>query len=113
MPQARLDVDFGPLLPLIREAAAAEGISAGELVRALARDGLADRSALADLVRIAVLDLAAAVAPDERFDPADDPREGAAVGRLAALLGSASAAQGVADALHELWARQHLSREEH
>lgn len=104
------------VLPFAEQLAAeaeASGQKRGALVRELVRESLLARAAITDQVRAAVLDLAAAVEPDERFDPADDPREGAAVGRLAALLGSAYAAQGVADALHELWARQHLTREEH
>jgi hypothetical protein len=60
------------------------------------------QSHLRDLVRQAVLDLAAAVQPDERYDPADDPRPEQATLALAALLGSISAAEGVALALREV-----------
>jgi hypothetical protein len=47
----------------------------------------------------AVLALAAALEPDERYDPADDPRREEATQRLAALLGSTPAAEGIAQAL--------------
>lgn len=47
----------------------------------------------------ATLALAAALDPDERYDPADDPRREEATQRLAALLGSTPAAEGIAQAL--------------
>lgn len=52
-----------------------------------------------DLVAEAVQALAAALEPDGRYDPADDPREVEVVERLATLLGSTAAAQGVRQAL--------------
>lgn len=53
-------------------------------------------------VRQAVLALATALEPDERYDPADDPREEQAVTRLAHLLGGLERARGVSEALHLL-----------
>jgi hypothetical protein len=55
-----------------------------------------------DLVQQAVLDLAAAVQPDERYDPEDDPRPEQATLALSALLGSVPAAEGIGLALREL-----------
>lgn len=106
--QAKLDIDFGPLLDQIAAEAEASGKKRGELVRELVRESLLARAAIAGQVRQAVLDLAAAVEPDERYDPADDPREAEALGRLARLLGSAYAAQGVAAALTDLWTARHV-----
>jgi hypothetical protein len=105
----KLDTDFGELLyQQLAAEAEARGQKRGELVRELVRESLLARAAVRDQVRAAVLALAAAVEPDERYDPAGDPRESEAIGRLAALLGSAYAAQGVAEALHDLWTARHL-----
>lgn len=60
------------------------------------------QSYVRDLVRDAVLHAAADVTPDGLYDPADDPRPEQAVGRLAALLGSMPAAEGIVMALREL-----------
>lgn len=61
-----------------------------------------EQSYVRDNVRDAVLALAAAVAPDGQYDPADDPRPEQAVLALAALLGSVPAAEGVQLALMAL-----------
>lgn len=112
MPQQRLDIDFGPLLALIEQQAAAAGLKRSEVVRQLVQDGLAARGDLKTLIRQAVLDLAAAVEPDERYDPADDPREAAAVAQLAMLLGNHPAAEAISEALMMLWTRWYLRQEE-
>jgi predicted transcriptional regulator len=61
---------------------------------------------MADLVRDALIDLAAAIEPDGRYDPTDDPRRAEAVMALAAILGSFPAAEGAAQALTVLWTQQ-------
>lgn len=62
------------------------------------------------LLRQAILDLAAAIEPDERYDPSDDPRTIAPTLRLMALL-DAQAASAIGDALNELWVRWSLRHE--
>lgn len=58
-----------------------------------------------DVIRRAVLDLAAAQQPDERFDPADDNRAEAPHLLLAALLDE-TAARAIGSALAELAAAE-------
>jgi predicted transcriptional regulator len=65
---------------------------------------------MADLVRDALLNLAAAIEPDQCYDPAEDPRRTEAVMALAAILGSVPAAEGAAQALTVLWAQQQEQR---
>lgn len=60
------------------------------------------QSYIRDLVRDAVLQAAADVTPDGQYDPVDDPRPEQAVGRLAALLGSMPAAEGIVMALQSI-----------
>lgn len=105
----KLDADYGPeLRQYIRETAAARGIPDAVLVRELAQEARLRDSLIADAVAGAVLALAASAEPDERYDPADDPRGEVAVATLAALLGSLPAAQGVAQALNQLWVARTL-----
>lgn len=104
MAQQRLDIDFGPMLDLIEQEAATVGLSRGAMVRQIVQDGLALRASLKAATCQAALDLARAIAPDERDDPADDEREPRAIAALAVLLGSQPAAEGIAEALSALWA---------
>lgn len=105
--QHKLDVDYGEdLLVYIRTTSAARGIPAAALVKEYVQEARLRDGAITDLVAAAVLALAAAIEPDERYDPADDPREAEAVGQLAQLLGSAPAALGVQKALHQLWVQR-------
>jgi len=53
-------------------------------------------------VRNVVVAFWAALEPDERYDPADDPRESEALAQLARVLGDETAARGVAEALYLL-----------
>lgn len=109
MPQARLDIDFGAeLLGWIEREAAATGQARGALVKDLILDARLQRDAIKPLIRQCVLDLGAAVEPDEQYDPAEDPRESQAVATLAALLGSYPAAEACAEALTILWTRWYL-----
>lgn len=70
-----------------------------KVVRLALRELELQQSNMRDLVMHAVLALAAALEPDERYDPSDDPRREEATQRLAALLGSTPAAEGIAQAL--------------
>jgi hypothetical protein len=109
--QHKLDVDYGEdLLAYIKVTAAARGIPAAVLAKELARDARLRDAGISDMVAAAVLNLAAAIEPDERFDPAEDTRESEAFTLLASLLGSAPAAQGITRALNELWLRWVLER---
>jgi hypothetical protein len=110
MTKERLDVHLGPLRELLEADAQALGTSPGALLRDCYRDWRLGQSEIADRVRIQVLLLAEASQPDERFDPEDDPRGGLAIENLAALLGSAYAAQGIADAMSDLWTAWRLEQ---
>lgn len=111
--QHKLDIDFGAeLLDWIDREAAATGQPRGTLVKALVLDARLQRDGIKPLVRQAVLDLAIAVEPDERYDPADDPRESEAVTALAALLGSYVTAEACAEALAIIWTRWCLGQKE-
>jgi len=102
----RLDVNFGgDLLAYIQATAAARGVPAAVVAKEAISEARLRDSFIADEVHAAVLALAAALEPDEQYDPVDDPRQDAAVGRLASTLGSLPAAQGVARALTELSVR--------
>lgn len=103
MTNKRLDVHLGPLRELLELDATALGTTPGALLRDCYRDWRISQAETADRIRVQVLCLAEASQPDERFDPADDPRASLAIENLAALLGSAYAAQGIADALTDLW----------
>lgn len=61
-----------------------------------------------DAIRAGVLRLAETVEPDGQYDPADDPRPGAALLALTDALGNVNdraAAEGIHAALMELWRR--------
>lgn len=87
----RLVGDYGSKINVVREA-----LLALEL----------QQNYIQDAVREAVIWLAEAVGPDERYDPSDDPRSEDATLKLARVIGSLPAAQGIAIALRELNARK-------
>lgn len=62
-------------------------------------------------VRNAVVAFWTALEPDERYDPADDPRETEALAQLVRALGSEVAARGVAEALYLLRTPPHAGEE--
>jgi len=66
--------------------------------------GMAERE---DVIAQAIRDLAAAIEPDERFDPAADSRAEAPYLVLAALLDEA-AARAIRRALNDVWLRWQL-----
>lgn len=74
-------------------------LDASKIVRRALLELELQQSNLRQDVMHAVLALTAALEPDERYDPADDPRREEATQRLAALLGSTPAAEGIAQAL--------------
>lgn len=108
MANERLDVYLGELRPLLNAVADAGGRKPGEYLRDLFQRDLLGQAVLKDQVREATIALAAAIEPDEGFDPANDPREGEALGHLAQLLRSAYAAQGIAEALAQIWTERAL-----
>lgn len=109
MAKDRLDVYLGAdLLAWLEAESQAAGTAKAEIIKEALRERRLARSLLAEQIRQAVLALSVAIEPDERYDPADDPRESEALSVLARLLGSAYAAQGIADALSGLWAARHL-----
>jgi hypothetical protein len=111
--QHKLDVDYGAdLLEYLRQAAAARGVPTAVVAKELARDARLRDSLFAQQITQAVIAVGHAVAPDERYDPADDPRIEEAVVPLAALLGSLPAAEGVASALAVLWSEWLLKEKE-
>lgn len=59
-------------------------------------------------VRAAVMRLALTCEPDGQYDPADDPRPVDAVQNLTLIVDSVDIAQGIQEALRELWARWYL-----
>lgn len=65
---------------------------------------LAAYTARGDLIRQAVIDLAEATEPDERYDPADDTRGERPHLALAALTDEVTA-RAIGDALSEIWQR--------
>lgn len=88
---SRLEEQFGGKSAAVREA-----LLQLELQQSFTRD----------LVRDMVLEIATAVEPDGRYDPAEDPRPEEAALRLASLLGSMPAAEGIVMALRELSTRR-------
>lgn len=109
MAKDRLDVYLGAdLLAWLEAESQAAGTAKAEIIKEALRERRLARSLLAEQIRQAVLALAAAIEPDERYDPTDDPREAEALAALAQFLGSAYAAQGIADALSGLWTARHL-----
>lgn len=105
--QHKLDVDFGAdLLAQISAEAEATGLARAEVARTLVREALIARGELRMRIHLAVVALGATVEPDGQYDPAeDDPRQAAALTQLAQLLGDTAVAEGIMDALGELWAR--------
>jgi hypothetical protein len=63
------------------------------------------RSNKRDCIRDAMIHLLHALAPDEQYDPAEDPRQEEAVLRLGSLLESDAAAEGIALAITLLLAQ--------
>lgn len=108
MPSNRLDVYLGAdLLAWLESESQASDQSKAEIIKAALRDRRLGQAGLAGEVRAAVLTLAQAIEPSE-IDPAEDMRAAEALNALARLLGSAYAAQGIADALAQLWTARHL-----
>lgn len=109
MAKDRLDVYLGSdLLAWLEAESQASGASKAELIKDALRDWRLSQFQIASQIRRAVLLLAEAIEPSEEFDPADDPRAPLATEALGRLLGSAYAAQGIADALSELWTERHI-----
>lgn len=75
------------------------GHEAGDVVRSALIEYELNQTALRDVVRDAVLDLARSILPDGRDDPTQDTRREQAERSLAELLNSLYAAQGIAQAL--------------
>lgn len=109
MASNRLDVYLGAdLLAWLEAESQAGDQSKAEIIKEALRDWRLAQSAMADETRRATLQLAAAIEPSEEYDPVEDARETEALNVLARLLGSAYAAQGIADALNTLWTARHL-----
>lgn len=91
---------------LLRELAATRhgGNESAAIEAALQLYAVADPLARQALITDAVLALATAQVPDERFDPADDNRAEGPTVLLAGLL-DPDAAAGIATALSVLWTR--------
>lgn len=64
-----------------------------------------EQSLRQDEIMAAILDVATAIVPDERYDPADDPRAEGAYAQLAHLLEDPVTAGAILRALRELWRR--------
>ena len=104
--QFKLDIDLGEnLRGAIVAAAQVAGETPSAYARRLIQDGISNERQFAAVVADAVAAVALAVEPDERYDPADDDRAEEPVLRLAQLLGSLPAAEGVAQALRLTWTR--------
>lgn len=109
MARDRLDVYLGAeTLAWLESESQAAGKGKAEIIKEALRDRRLAQSTIADLIREATIALARSIEPDERYDPVDDPREAEALSALARLLGSAYAAQGIADALNALWVQRTL-----
>lgn len=103
MASKRLDVYLGAeVLAWLESESQASDQSKAEIIKAALRDRRLAQAAIAGEVRAAVLTLAQATEPSE-IDPTEDAREMGALNALARLLGSLYAAQGIADALSQLW----------
>ena len=98
--KTKRDVRFGREgMARLTRIAKQEQTTPSEIVRKSVIKYELDNAEFRDTVRDGVLTLLAALIPDERYDPEDDPRQDQAVLDLGVLLDSLYGAQGVAAAL--------------